>query len=391
MNIRSLFLKHVAQTSEEPMGFEVSKAEGVYLYDEKGKKHIDFIAGISVCNAGHCHPKVVQAIKTQSEKYLHTMVYGEHVQSPQVLFAKALCGLLPSNINACYFTNSGSEATEGAIKLAKRVTGKQKIAAIKNSYHGSTAGALSLMSDEYYTNAFRPLVPGSIFLDYNEIESIERIDDSTAAVVVELIKAETGCTVANKDFIKALHAKCTKVGALFIADEIQTAIGRTGSNFAFEQYDIEPDVVLLAKSLGGGLPLGAFLADQELLSQLSYNPILGHITTFGGNPLSCVAGHAALNALMDGKYIKEVNKKEKLIRKLLVHKKIKAVHGRGLLLAVELESAEATSIAMRKCIANGLITDWFLFAPNMLRIAPALIMDENTIKEACKLLLKSLD
>ncbi|MBT8195515.1 MAG: aminotransferase class III-fold pyridoxal phosphate-dependent enzyme, partial [Bacteroidia bacterium] len=383
MNIRNLFLNHVAQTSEEPMGFDVSKAEGVLLYDEKGKQYIDFIAGISVCSVGHSHPKIIAAIKEQSEKYLHTMVYGEHVQSPQVLFAKALCDLLPAKINSCYFTNSGSEATEGAIKLAKRVTGKQKIASIKNSYHGSTAGALSLMSDEYFTNAFRPLVPGTIFLDYNNIESIERIDDCTAAVVVELVKAETGCTIANKDFIQALAQKCKKLGALLIVDEIQTAIGRTGSSFAFEDYGIEPDVILLAKSLGGGLPLGAFLANQKHMSQLSHNPVLGHITTFGGNPLCCVAGHAALDALLDGKYISDVHKKEKLIKKLLVHDKIKAVHGKGLLLAVELENAETTTAAMRKCIANGLITDWFLFAPNMLRIAPPLIMDEKTIKEAC--------
>jgi acetylornithine/succinyldiaminopimelate/putrescine aminotransferase len=363
----------------------------VYLYDENGKKYIDFIAGISVCNVGHSHPNVIDAIKKQSEKYLHTMVYGEHIQSPQVQFAKAICDLLPTHLNSCYFTNSGSEATEGAIKLAKRYTGKQKIAAIKNSYHGSTAGALSLMSDEYFTSAFRPLVPGTIFLDYNDITTIDRLDECTAAVVVELVKAETGCTVANKEFMEALYAKCKKIGALFIVDEIQTAIGRTGVNFTFENYDIKPDVLLLAKSLGGGLPLGSFIANQKVMSSLSHNPVLGHITTFGGNPLSCVAGHAALKALLEGDYIQKAKTKEKLIRKLLVHKNIKAVHGTGLLLAVELESAEATTKAMRQCIANGLLTDWFLFAPNMLRIAPPLIVDEDTICTACKLLLQSLD
>ncbi len=391
MNQRLLFLQHNAQTSKSPMLFEVERAEGVYLYDTTGKEYIDLISGISVCNLGHSNAAVINAIQEQIKRYMHTMVYGEFIQSPQTSFAVALTQHLPESLNTVYFTNSGSEATEGAMKLAKRYTGRTKLISFNKSYHGSTQGSLSMIGDEYFRNAFRPLLPEIYRYDYNDIEMIHHIDENTAAVFVELIQAESGIHIANKKWIRDLKERCTSKGALLIADEIQTGLGRTGSLFAFEQAEIIPDVILLGKALGAGLPLGAFIASKKLMDSFSENPILGHITTFGGNPVCCASGLAGFNELLNKGYINEITAKEKLFHLLLKHKAIKAVRSSGLMLAIEFENAVLNQKIISCCLGKGLITDWFLFAPQCLRIAPPLIISEELIRKACEIILESID
>ena len=390
MNNRQLFFHHLAQTSPAPIALEIRKASGIHLYDETGKRFIDLISGISVANTGHAHSAVTNAIKQQVDDYLHVLVYGELVQSPQVQYAKRLTEFLPGSLNAVYFTNSGAEAVEGAMKLAKRVTNRSGIIAFNRSYHGSTQGALSLIGDEYWRNAYRPLLPAITHTDFNSSASLDFIDDTTACVVVETVQAEAGVQLADKTWLKSLRQKCTEQHALLIMDEIQVGFGRTGTLWGFEQYDVVPDVLLLGKALGGGMPLGAFIADRELMQAFTYAPVLGHITTFGGHPVCCAAGLASLELLLHESWIKEVAEKEKLFRSLLVHEKIKAVRSAGLLIAIEFENFEVNKKVIDCCLQKGLLTDWFLFAPECMRIAPPLIITEQQIREACDIIMSAV-
>lgn len=389
--MRSLFLRHIAQTSPDPMLLEIVKGDGVYLTDKDGKKYIDLISGISVSNIGHGNPRVRRAIHEQTDLYLHTMVFGEYVQTPQVKLAAALSHHLPADLNSTYFVNSGSEAIEGAMKLAKKHTGRSNIVAMRNAYHGSSQGALSLMSDPYFTSAFRPLLPGIRFIEFNEIDQLEIIDKNTAAVVVELIQSESGYNVADERYIKALRDKCDQERALLIIDEIQTGMGRTGTLFAFEQYGIDPDILCVAKAFGGGMPLGAFVADKKLMAELMNEPVLGHITTFGGHPVSCASALAALQEIIETGIMKDIEPKSELFRSLLVHPEINEITGKGLMLSVRLKDKSFLRNVVSRCISKGLIIDWFLFAENYLRIAPPLIINESEIREACRIILESLD
>lgn len=390
MDTKTLFLRHVAQTSDAPLGINISKAKGSTLTDVDGKAYIDLIAGISVCNIGHRHPAVTGAIKKQLNDYLHVLVYGEMIETPQVEYAKLLTENLPSTLNSVYFTNSGAEAVEGAMKLAKRITGRMEIIAFNKSYHGSTQGALSIMGDEEWRNAFRPLLPGVHHAEYNSEEAIEAINGHTACVIMETVQAERGVVHPQKKWIKAIREKCSRTGALFILDEIQTGFGRTGTLWGFEQYDVIPDIVLLGKALGGGMPLGAFIADRQLMIALSHDPVLGHITTFGGHPVCCAAGLAALEVLLEKNIVKNVARKARLFAKLLKHPAIKQVRTAGLLIAVQFENAEVNKKLINACIANGVLTDWFLFAPDCLRIAPPLTISEREIRQACGVILGNM-
>ena len=391
MNQRELFLRHIGQTSPAPLALEIVKADCCTLYDAEGKEYIDLIGGISVANIGHRHPKVIEAIQKQLDAYLHIMVYGEFVEAPQVQYAKLLTGHLPASLNAVYFTNSGAEAVEGAMKLAKRITNRTQIIAFNKSYHGSTQGALSVMGDEYWRNAFRPLLPDVLHLEYNSVESLDEITEQTACVIAETVQAEAGIIVPEKKWIQALRKKCTETGTLLILDEIQTGFGRTGKLWGFENFDIVPDVLLLGKALGGGMPLGAFIADKKLMDAFTDNPVLGHITTFGGHPVSCAAGMAALEALLEEKWIDTVKSKEELFQSLLVHPRIKAVRSFGLWMAIEFDSFETNKRVIDACIADGLLTDWFLFASNCLRISPPLIISEGLVRKAAAIIIHSLN
>lgn len=391
LTLRQLFLNHNAQTTNFPLLLEFERAEGVYLCDKTGKAWLDLISGIGVSNLGHSNPYVINAIKEQVDKYMHLMVYGEYVQTPQVRFAEKLVSLLPSNLNSVYFVNSGAEATEGALKLAKRYTGRSEIIACYNSYHGSTQGALSVMGNEEYKQAYRPLLPDVKFIRFNTAEDLELITPQTACVIIETVQGEAGIRVPDIAYMQALKKRCSETGTLLILDEIQAAFGRTGKLFAFEHFDIVPDVLLLAKALGGGMPIGAFIASNEIMGALKENPILGHITTFGGHPVCCAAGLAALEVLLNEKLTEQVAAKENLFRKLLVHPAIKEVRGKGLMLAVELESFELNKRIIDRCIENGVIVDWFLHCSNSMRIAPPLIIAEEEIRKACSVIIEAID
>lgn len=391
MNQRELFLRHVAQTSAAPLALEIVKADCCTLFGADGKEYIDLIGGISVANIGHRHPKVIEAIHHQLEAYLHIMVYGEFVETPQVQYAKLLTDHLPASLNAVYFTNSGAEAVEGAMKLAKRITNRTGIVAFNNSYHGSTQGALSIIGDEYWRNAFRPLLPGIHHVQYNSAEAINAITDQTACVILETIQAEAGIIVPEKEWIKALRNRCTETGTLLILDEIQAGFGRTGKVWGFEHFEIIPDILLLGKALGGGMPLGAFIADKKLMDAFTDGPVLGHITTFGGHPVSCAAGMAAMKALLEEGWINTIKGKEDLLRSLLVHPEIKAVRSFGLWLAVEFDSFDTNKKIIDRCISEGVLTDWFLFASNCLRISPPLMISEEQIKKACSVILQACE
>jgi acetylornithine/succinyldiaminopimelate/putrescine aminotransferase len=387
---RQFFLNHVAQTSAAPLMLEIERAEGMYMYAANGEKYLDLIAGISVSNLGHSHPEVVRAVQEQAEKYMHLMVYGEFIESPQVKYAKRLAELLPEQLNNVYFTNSGAEATEGAMKLAKRLTGRTQFISFKNGYHGSTQGALSIMGEEGFKRKFRPLLPDTLQLEFNNEEDLKKISRTTAAVIMEPVQAESGVTAATQNFISLLRKKCNDTGALLIFDEAQTGLGRTGKMFAFEHYEVSPDILLLAKALGGGMPLGAFISSKERMKTLSENPVLGHITTFGGHPVCCAAGLAALDILMKENWIGQAEEKGKLFDELLVHPEIKSKHRFGLMLAIEFESFERNKKIIDRCIERGLLTDWFLFAPHCMRIAPPLIISEEEIKLASQIILESI-
>jgi acetylornithine/succinyldiaminopimelate/putrescine aminotransferase len=391
MNLRQLFLQHIAQTSPAPIGLEMVKADGIYIQDISGKKYIDGISGFSVANIGHSHPKVVEAVQQQAAQYMHLIVYGEFIEQPQVAYAKLLTELLPSSLNCVYFTNSGAEAVEGAMKLAKRVTGRSKIICFNKSYHGSTQGALSLMGDEYWRNSFRPLLPDIHHFDYGSQEAIDAIDSSTACIILEPVQAEAGVVKPTAKWLQAIREKCNKHCALMIFDEIQSGFGRTGSLWAFEQSAVVPDILLLGKALGGGMPLGAFIADKKLMDTLTYNPVLGHITTFGGHPVSCAAGKAALKVLLESSWINQVKSKEKILIDSLNHPEIKKVNIAGLWAAIELQDFDTTQKVAHQCVANGLITDWFLFASNSIRIAPPLCTTNEEIITICDIVIKSLN
>jgi acetylornithine/succinyldiaminopimelate/putrescine aminotransferase len=390
MTNRQLFLQHLAQTSTAPLALEIVKAEGSELWDINGKKYIDLIGGISVANVGHRHPKVIEAIKKQLDAYLHIMVYGELVQSPQVQYAKLLTDHLPARLNSVYFTNSGAEAVEGAMKLAKRYTNRTEIVAFNNSYHGSTQGALSVIGDEYWRNAYRPLLPGIHHLNYNSFEDLNFITEQTACVIAETVQAEAGIIAPKENWLKGLRERCSETGTLLVLDEIQTGFGRTGKLWGFENFNIVPDIVLLGKALGGGMPLGAFIADQTIMNSLAENPVLGHITTFGGHPVCCAAGMAAMQVLLTENLIKEVPVKSELFKNILIHPAIKSVNSFGLWMAVEFSSAETCKKIIDHCIEQGILTDWFLFAPSSLRISPPLVISDRQIEIAAKIILQPL-
>src|ERR1700722_10792348 len=385
-----LFLRHVAQTSPNPLGLEIIAAEGLYLHDRSGKSYLDLIGGISVCNTGHRHPRVVQAIKDQADRYLHLLVYGELVQSPQVEYATLLASLLPPSLDSIYFTNSGTEATEGAMKLAKHITGRAEIVAFRQSYHGSTQGALSIMGDEYWRNAFRPLLPGIRHTVYNGPEALEAITTQTACVIAETIQAERGVIAPDPGWLQRLRRRCDETGTLLVLDEIQTGFGRTGTLWGFQGFGVTPDILLLGKALGGGLPMGAFVAEKKMMQTFTGDPVLGHITTFGGHPLCCAAGLASLQVLLESGWIEQVRSKEALFRRLLVHPPILVVRRAGLLIAIEFDSFDQNKSVIDACIAAGLLTDWYLFAPQCLRIAPPLSINETEIEKACAIILSAL-
>ena len=388
---RQVFLQHVAQTSTAPLLLEIARAEGVYMYGTGGQRYLDLISGISVSNVGHSHPRVVQAVQEQAAKYMHLMVYGEFVEAPQTAFAKALIEILPPSLDSVYFTNSGTEATEGAMKLAKRVTGRTQFIHFRHSYHGSTQGALSVMGDEYFKRAFRPLLPDILTLDYGNIDELAQISAHTAAVIIDPVQAESGVTIASREYLQKLREQCTKHKSLLILDEAQTAFGRCGSMFAFEQYGVVPDILLLAKAFGGGMPLGAFIADRKIMYELADNPVLGHITTFGGHPVSCVAGLAALRVIQDDKLIDQVEGKGKLFETLLKNPKIISIRRKGLMMALEFDSYEQNKKIIDRCIENGVLTDWFLFAPHCMRLGPPLIITEEEIRNACAVILTAIE
>lgn len=392
MTIRQIFQQNLAQTSPAPIGLHIVSAKENRLYDADGKEYLDLIGGISVCNIGHCHPAVVKAIQEQAEQYLHIMVYGELIQSPQAEYAAMLAAHLPQQLSSVYFTNSGAEATEGAIKLARRATGRPHIIAAHNSYHGATLGALSVMGDEYWRNAFRPLMPGVWHYSYNSQELIDAIDNQTACVILETIQAEAGVIEPEQWWIDAVRKKCTEIGTLLVLDEIQCGFGRTGKLWGFVHYDIVPDIVLLGKALGGGMPLGAFISSYQLMQHLIDKPVLGHITTFGGHPVSCAAGMAAMKVLLNEEgLVDDVAEKETLFQELLKHPQIKAVRSKGLLIAIELHSPEMVMQTLQRCLKHGVFSDWFLFAPQCIRIAPPLTITVEEMRQACAVLLQSLD
>lgn len=388
---RQLFLKHNAQTSTTPLLLEFVKAKGIYMYNANGDKYMDLIAGIGVSNVGHCHPNVVKAVQKQAETYMHLMVYGEFVQSPQVEFAKALANVLPPSLNCTYFVGSGSEAVEGAMKLAKRYTNRSEIIACKNSYHGSTHGALSIMGNEEFKQAYRPLLPAIKFIEFNHLPDLNLITNQTAAIFIETIQGEAGIRVPDLAYMQALRQKCSETGTLLVLDEIQCGFGRTGKLFGFEHFNIVPDILLLAKGIGGGMPIGAFIASAEIMSVFMDNPILGHITTFGGHPVSCAAGLATLNTILNDNLIADVEEKGQLFKSLLKHPAIKEVRGRGLMLAAEFESYPILKQIIDGCISDGIVTDWFLHCSNSMRIAPPLIITKAEIETACAIILKNIN
>ena len=390
-SLASLFKDFQAQTTPYPMGLEIVRAKGCYLYDSNNKKYLDLVAGVSACSLGHRHPKVVRAIKRQLGKYLHVMVYGEFIQKEPVLLAKLLADHLPQHLNTTYLTNSGTEAIEGALKLAKRVTGRAEIIAAKKAYHGNTMGAMSVMGYELRKSAYRPLIPGTRFIRFNNPEDLKNITSQTAAVILETIQGGAGFIVPDKGYLKKVKKRCEDVGALLILDEIQPGIGRTGKLFSFMDHEIAPDILVIGKGLGGGLPVGAFIAEQKHMAQLKQAPSLGHITTFGGNPVIAAACRATLDTMLNSNLIAATLEKEKLFRKLLVHPKIKAIRGKGLMLALIMEDTKTAQTLVKKCLEEGVLLFFLLFEPKAVRISPPLTISEKQIKKACKTLIKVLN
>jgi len=388
---RALFLRHLAQTSEAPMMVEVDHADGVYLFGPDGKRYLDMISGIAVSALGHNHPSVVKAVKEQAEKHMHVMVYGEFVQEPQVILAKKLAETLPPLLDRVFFVNSGSEATEGAMKLAKRATGRHQIIACKNAYHGSSQGALSLCNSESFTQAFRPLLPGIRHIDFGDEDDLQFITQETAAVIIETVQGEAGVRLADRQYFQALRKRCDVTGALLILDEIQCGFGRTGRFWAFDHYDIVPDILLTAKAMGGGMPIGAFIAGEEIMSCLMNDPVLGHITTFGGHPVSAAASIAAIDTIIQQQLHEMAAEKGEQLRSLIGHNAILEIRQIGLMLAVQFDSCEAVSRIIHRTTSNGLISDWFLFCDSAIRIAPPLTISPEEIKLGAEILNRSIE
>jgi acetylornithine/succinyldiaminopimelate/putrescine aminotransferase len=384
---KQLFLQHVAQTSPSPLALEIVSAKGVFLTDVNGKQYIDLISGISVSNIGHCHPEVVEAVKKQSETFMHLMVYGEYIHSPQVQLAKALTDLLPKKLSSVYLVNSGAEATEGALKLAKRFTGRSEIISFKNAYHGSTQGALSVMGSEEFKTSFRPLLPDVKSIKLNVIEELQHITRKTACVIIEPIQGEAGIIAADKIFLQKLRERCNETGTLLIFDEIQTGFGRTGSLFAFEHYQVIPDILLSAKGMGGGMPIGAFISSKEIMDSLTNNPVLGHITTFGGHPVCCAAALANLQVIVKHTLYDRAKEIEKIIRQEIKHPNIKEVRVCGALAAIDFVDESLNMKTIAKCIQAGVITDWFLFNTQSMRLAPPLIISDEELRKACRIII----
>ncbi|MBA4144471.1 MAG: aspartate aminotransferase family protein [Azospira oryzae] len=387
----SLFLNHIAQTSPFPVLLSIERAEGVYLYGTDGKKYIDFISGIGVSNIGHRHPHVVNAIKEQLDKHLHIMVFGEYIQSAPNQLTQKLIDLLPSSLNCCYYVNSGTEANEGALKLAKRATGRTEIVSFKKSYHGSTHGSLSVSGNEVKKNAFRPLLPDVRFIEFNNPDDLDQISTQTAGVIVETIQGDAGVRIPSRSYLKALRRRCDETGALLILDEIQCGMGRTGTLFAFEQFDIVPDILTTAKAFGGGLPIGCFISSKELMSTFTHRPALGHITTFGGNPVCCASALATLEVIEKEKLLTEVERKGKLIESLLQHPSIKEIRRVGLMFAIDFDSEERVNRIVQQAISDGVICYWFLSHPYSFRIAPPLTISDDEIKEACRVIMNAIE
>jgi acetylornithine/succinyldiaminopimelate/putrescine aminotransferase len=389
---RQLFFDHVALPSIYPIGLEIERAKGIYMFSPDGKKYFDLVSGVCVSNLGHCHKSIVDAVKTQVDKYLHLMVYGEFIQSPQVKLAGKLSENLPGNLNCTYFVNSGSEAVEGALKLAKRHTGRTELIGFFNSYHGGTHGALSMLGKEDIKNSFRPLLPDVSFLRFNDFDDLEKITEKTACVLVEPVQAEAGVILPQNDFLKALRQRCQQVGALLIFDEIQVGFGRTGKLFCFEHYEVIPDILCMAKGMGGGMPIGAFIADKAIMLSFTSNPDFGHITTFGGHPVCAAAALANLEILTDSDIIAQVERKGSIYQECLsTHPLVMKIRRKGLLMSVELKNVETNNRAMKALLDNGLVTDPFFFMPQAFRIAPPLIISEKEIFETIHLIEKSLN
>lgn len=391
MNNRQIFLSNLAQTTDFPLLIEVEKAEGIYLYGPRGEQYIDLISGIGVSNVGHRHPTVIGAIQSQLDKYLHLMVYGEYVQTPQTQLAKALCDTLPDHLDNVYLVNSGSEAVEGALKLAKRYTNRREIVSCVNAYHGSSHGSLSVGGNEIFKRAYRPLLPGISHIGYANNSDLEKITTDTAAVIIETIQGEAGIRIADKQYFEELRKKCNETGALLILDEIQAGFGRTGKFWAFEHFEIVPDVVVCAKGMGGGMPIGAFIANRQVMGVFKDSPLLGHITTFGGHPVSAAASLATIQILKDENLIGQVHAKAELFKSLLIHPKIKSIRNMGLMMAAEFDSFEVLKPIIDRAIELGVITDWFLFCDDSMRIAPPLTITNAQIQDACRVILRAID
>lgn len=385
------FFKYQAQTTQFAAGFEVEKAVGSYIYGTDGKKYLDFVAGVSANTLGHSHPKIVDAIKEQTEKYLHVMVYGEYAQEKPVALCRLLAEATPEPLEMTYLVNSGAEAIDGALKLAKRYTGREEIISMKNAYHGNTHGALSVAGNEYHKREFRPLLPLVNFIEFNNEEDFSKITEKTACVIAETIQGAAGFLMPSENYFRNLKKRCQEVGALLILDEIQPGFGRTGKLFAFEHYGIVPDILVMGKGMGGGVPVGAFMSSREMMETLSYSPKLGHITTFGGNPLIAASSYATLKEVLESGLMEETAKKEQLFRELLVHPKIKNINGKGLMLAVNLGNPEYTIAVAKRCMEKGLIVFWQLYRNEYMRISPPLTLSEDEIREGCAIILEVLN
>ncbi|CAM4221385.1 aspartate aminotransferase family protein [Zobellia roscoffensis] len=385
------FLKYQAQTSPHPLALEVSHAKGSYIYDAKGNAHLDFVAGVSACSLGHCHPKIVAAIQKQTETYMHVMVYGEYVQEPAVAYTKLLSSLLPKSLETTYMVNSGTEAVEGALKLARRATGRSQLLAARHGYHGNTMGSLSVMGYEERKSAFRPLLPDVGFISFNNEADLDKITKKTAGVILETIQGGAGFIEPKNDYLKKVRQRCNETGTLLILDEVQPGFGRTGKLFAFEHYDCIPDILVTGKGMASGLPVGAFTASNKLMSTLQDSPKLGHITTFGGNPVIAAACLATLEEVTETQLINETLKKEALVRKLLKHRLIKEIRGKGLMLALILENAEIVNHLILTCAKKGLILFWLLFEPKAVRISPPLTISTDEIESGCSIILEVLE
>jgi len=392
MTERELFFQYLGLPSHQPLGLEIDHAEGIYIYDASGKRYLDLVSGISVSNLGHRHPAVIRAIEDQLKKYLHLNVYGEFIQTPQVKLAQRLVSVLPDNLDSIYLVNSGSEAIEGAMKLAKRYTGRTEVVAFQNAYHGSTQGALSIVGNETLKNAFRPLIPDIRFLEFNNFKDLEKISEKTACVVAETIQAEAGLILPENEFLETLSARCKETGALLIIDDVQMGFGRTGKLFSFEHFNFVPDILVLAKAMGGGMPIGAFIASKEIMDTLASQPELGHITTFGGHPVCCAAALASLEVLLGEDMVIQAERKGAIISEFFkAHPLVKEIRRKGLILGIEINDAGKRNKLTETMLKNGIIIDWFLFHPCTFRIAPPMTITEEECRSAGKLLIKSMN